>query len=98
MFGRGLTTWVAAAMVPPDPPAAGQCAAFEQTMAVLTALRGSDLLRVKGIIAVKECRGPVVVHAVQHVAHPPVELQDRPDADTTRVLGIVNPPRLKKIK
>jgi G3E family GTPase len=55
--------------------------AFEQTMAVLTALRGSDLLRVKGIIAVKECRGPVVVHAVQHVAHPPVELEDWPDAD-----------------
>ena len=50
-------------------------------MAVLTALRGPDLLRVKGIIAVEECRGPVVVHAVQHVAHPPVELEDWPDAD-----------------
>ncbi len=55
--------------------------AFEQTMTVLTALRGPDLLRVKGIIAVEECRGPVVVHAVQHVAHPPVELEDWPDAD-----------------
>jgi G3E family GTPase len=55
--------------------------AFEQTMAVLTALRGPDLLRVKGIVAVAECRGPVVVHAVQHVAHPPVELEDWPDAD-----------------
>jgi G3E family GTPase len=56
-------------------------AAFEQTMAVLTALRGPDLLRVKGIVAVAECRGPVVVHAVQHVAHPPVELEEWPDAD-----------------
>ncbi|HEY3911394.1 MAG TPA: GTP-binding protein [Stellaceae bacterium] len=55
--------------------------AFEQAMAVLTALRGPDLLRVKGILAVAECRGPVVVHAVQHVAHPPVELEDWPDAD-----------------
>jgi len=55
--------------------------AFEQTMAVLTALRGPDLLRVKGIVAVAECRGPVVVHAVQHVAHPPVELEEWPDAD-----------------
>jgi G3E family GTPase len=55
--------------------------AFEQTMAVLTALRGPDLLRVKGILAVAECRGPVVFHAVQHVAHPPVELEDWPDAD-----------------
>ena len=50
-------------------------------MAVLTALRGPDLLRVKGIVAIEECRGPVVVHAVQHVAHPPVELEDWPDAD-----------------
>jgi G3E family GTPase len=56
-------------------------AAFEQAMAVLTALRGPDLLRVKGIIAIAECRGPVVVHAVQHVAHPPVELEDWPDPD-----------------
>src|SRR5713101_4969884 len=54
---------------------------FEQTMAVLAALRGPDLLRVKGLVAVAECRGPVVVHFVQHVAHPPVELEDWPDED-----------------
>lgn len=54
---------------------------FDQTMAVLTTLRGPDLLRVKGLLAVKECRGPVVVHFVQHVAHTPVELEDWPDAD-----------------
>jgi len=54
---------------------------FEQTMAVLTALRGPDLLRVKGLVAIRECRGPVVVHFVQHVAHPPVELEDWPDGD-----------------
>jgi G3E family GTPase len=54
---------------------------FEQAMAALTALRGPDLLRVKGIIAIRECRGPVVVHFVQHVAHPPVELEDWPDED-----------------
>jgi G3E family GTPase len=56
-------------------------AVFEQAMSVLTALRGPDLLRVKGIIAVAECRGPVVVHAVQHLAHPPVELEEWPDLD-----------------
>jgi G3E family GTPase len=55
--------------------------AFEQTMAVLTALRGPDLLRVKGLVAIKECSGPVVVHFVQHVAHPPVELEAWPDSD-----------------
>ncbi len=48
-------------------------ASFEQTMRLLTALRGPDLLRVKGLVAVEECRGPVVVHFVQHVAHPPIE-------------------------
>jgi len=47
----------------------------------LTALRGADLLRVKGLVAVEGCRGPVVVQAVQHVAHRPVELEDWPDGD-----------------
>jgi G3E family GTPase len=55
--------------------------AFEQAMAVLIAQRGPDLLRVKGILAIAECRGPVVVHIVQHLAHPPVELEDWPDPD-----------------
>ena len=54
---------------------------FEQAMAVLMSLRGPDLLRVKGLVALAECRGPVVVHIVQHVAHPPVELEDWPDDD-----------------
>jgi G3E family GTPase len=53
----------------------------EQAMAVLAGLRGPDLLRVKGLLAVEGCRGPVVVHAVQHVAHRPVELEDWPGGD-----------------
>jgi G3E family GTPase len=55
--------------------------AFEQAMAVLAGLRGPDLLRVKGLVAVEGCKGPVVVHFVQHVAHPPVELEEWPDED-----------------
>jgi G3E family GTPase len=55
--------------------------AFEQAMAVLTALRGPDLLRVKGIVVVEGAQGPVVVHAVQHTAHRPIELQSWPDDD-----------------
>jgi G3E family GTPase len=55
--------------------------AFEQAMAVLAGLRGPDLLRVKGLVAVEGCAGPVVVHFVQHVAHPPVELEEWPDED-----------------
>jgi G3E family GTPase len=54
---------------------------FEQAMAVLTALRGPDLLRVKGLVSVDECRGPVVVHAVQHTAHRPIELEVWPTDD-----------------
>jgi G3E family GTPase len=48
---------------------------FARAMETLIALRGADLLRVKGILNVTGCRGPVVVQYVQHLAHPPVELQ-----------------------
>jgi G3E family GTPase len=48
-------------------------------METLIALRGPDLLRVKGLLDVTGCRGPVVVQYVQHLAHPPVELQAWPD-------------------
>jgi G3E family GTPase len=52
---------------------------FSRAMETLIALRGPDLLRVKGILNVAGCRGPVVVQYVQHLAHPPVELQNWPD-------------------
>jgi G3E family GTPase len=54
--------------------------AFARGMETLIALRGPDLLRVKGFLNVAGCRGPVVVHVVQHLAHPPVELAAWPDA------------------
>ena len=54
---------------------------FARSMETLIALRGPDLLRVKGFLNVAGCRGPVVVHVVQHLAHPPVELVAWPDAD-----------------
>ena len=52
---------------------------FVRAMETLTALRGADLLRIKGILNVAGCRGPVVVQYVQHLAHPPVELQSWPE-------------------
>ena len=56
---------------------------------MLIALRGADLLRVKGLLHVHGARGPVVVHAVGHLAHPPIELQTWPDDDhSTRVVFI----------
>jgi G3E family GTPase len=48
-------------------------------MDALMQLRGPDLLRVKGFLNVKDCKGPVVVQFVQHLAHPPVELHGWPD-------------------
>ncbi len=54
--------------------------AFSRAMETLIALRGADLLRVKGILNVAGCRGPVVVQYVQHLAHPPMELQSWPQS------------------
>ena len=54
---------------------------FARAMETLIALRGADLLRVKGFLNVAGCKGPVVVQFVQHIAHPPVELAAWPDSD-----------------
>src|SRR4029450_5696919 len=35
--------------------------------------------RVKGFLDVEGCKGPVMVQFVQHLAHPPVELESWPD-------------------
>lgn len=56
-------------------------AALREALGTLTRLRGPDLLRLKGLVAVEEARGPVVVHAVRHQVHPPVELDGWPDDD-----------------
>jgi G3E family GTPase len=54
---------------------------FGRFMETLLALRGDDLLRVKGLLDIEGCRGPVVVQFVQHLAHPPTELAAWPDED-----------------
>ena len=52
-----------------------------RSMDTLLALRGADILRAKGLLAIAGCTGPVVVQFVQHLAHPPVELQAWPDGE-----------------
>lgn len=52
---------------------------FSRFIATLTALRGADLLRTKGLLNIEGCRGPVVVQYMQHLALQPVELQAWPD-------------------
>ncbi len=54
---------------------------FAKAMDTLMQLRGPDLLRVKGFLDVEGCNGPVVVQFVQHLAHPPVELERWPDGN-----------------
>ncbi len=44
----------------------------------LVSARGEDLLRVKGLIHVRGNERPVVIHAVQHLFHPPVQLPQWP--------------------
>jgi G3E family GTPase len=64
-------------------------ATFSQCLEVLTALRGPDLLRVKGLVNVAEHQGPLVVQGVQHLFHPPIELAAWPSDDhATRIVFI----------
>jgi G3E family GTPase len=54
---------------------------FARAIETLMALRGPDLLRVKGFLDVEGCRGPVLVQIVQHLVHPPTELAEWPDGE-----------------
>src|SRR5487761_1903126 len=55
--------------------------AFAKAMDTLMALRGPDLLRVKGFLNVAGCQGPVVVQFEHHLTHTPVELNAWPDGN-----------------
>jgi G3E family GTPase len=73
--------------------------AFSRAMETLIALRGAELLRVKGILNVAGCRGPVVVQYVQHLAHPPMELQSWPDQNrNSRVVFITRNVREARVR
>ena len=63
--------------------------AFSRFMATLSAMRGRDLLQVKGVLNIEGCRGPVIVHCMQHLSLPPVELQAWPDGNRTSSLQFV---------
>lgn len=48
---------------------------------LLAQMHGEQLLRVKGLLNVKEADRPVVIHGVQHLFYPPETLAAWPDAD-----------------
>jgi G3E family GTPase len=55
----------------------------------LSALRGPDLLRVKGIVRVEGEPGPVVLQGAQHLFHPPVTLAGGNEEPRSRIVFIV---------
>lgn len=62
---------------------------FDQWLGLLVGFKGSSLLRVKGIVHLKNRPGPTIIHGVQHIFHPPVELAAWPSEDrTTRIVFI----------
>jgi len=65
--------------------------AFEMFLDLLRATYGPNLLRLKGIVKIAEMpERPVVIHGVQHVFHPPAQLDAWPDDDhRTRMVFIV---------
>ncbi|MEP9354390.1 GTP-binding protein [Xanthobacter sp. KR7-65] len=71
--------------------AAIPAATLDLFLELLRATHGGHVLRMKGIVKVaEEPQTPVVIHAVQHVMHPPARLAGWPDDDhRTRLVMIV---------
>ena len=65
--------------------------AFEMFLDLVRSMHGPKLLRMKGVVKIAETpQAPMVVHAVQHLMHPPARLPAWPDADRrTRIVFIV---------
>lgn len=55
--------------------------AFDRWIGVLTNFAGERLLRMKAIVNIEGVGRPIVLHAVQHIMHMPVELDDWPSDD-----------------
>ena len=63
--------------------------AFSRFVTTLTALRGRDLLQIKGLLNIEGCRGPVAVQIMGHLAARPVELQAWPTEERATRLDFV---------
>ena len=60
---------------------------------------GDSLLRLKGLVAIRENGRPLVIHAVRHLLHPPVQLRTWPSDDhDTRLVLIVDAPIRKQVE
>jgi G3E family GTPase len=64
--------------------------ALEMFLDLLRGMHGPNLLRLKGVVRLKDDpEHPLVVHGVQHVFHPPVRLDAWPDADRRTRLVLI---------
>jgi G3E family GTPase len=50
-------------------------AIFDIWLDTLIAIRGPDILRIKGILFIEGIEDPFVIHGVQHIFNPPVQLR-----------------------
>jgi G3E family GTPase len=64
-------------------------ARFHDWLGGLRIAFGEKLLRVKGILNVAGEAGPVAVHGVQHIFHPPIVLPRWPDDDRRTRLVLI---------
>nr|WP_294523006.1 GTP-binding protein [uncultured Rhodopila sp.] len=64
--------------------------ALSMWLGMMVASKGEHLLRIKGILNVKGQDRPIVIHAVQHLMHPPLKLRAWPEGDprTSRLVFI----------
>lgn len=74
--------------------------AFGVWLTSLLHRHGPNVLRVKGLLNVTDADGPIVLHGVQSVIHPPVHLEAWPDDDrSSRLVFIVqdlDPDRIRR--
>ena len=54
---------------------------FDNWLDTLIGVKGSDILRIKGIVFLENIEAPFVFHGVQHVFDPPVQLKNWPKKD-----------------
>ncbi|TDU23528.1 G3E family GTPase [Chromohalobacter marismortui] len=54
---------------------------FGLWLSMLLNRHGNDIMRVKGVLHVKDDHRPVVLHGVQHTVHPPEHIETWPDDD-----------------
>jgi G3E family GTPase len=75
---------------------------LEMFLDLLRSVHGPNLLRLKGIVKIAEMpASPVVIHGVQHIFHPAVQLPSWPDGDrSTRIVLItrdLDPAAVRKL-